>query len=228
MASGSIDLGSGSGGGVGSPPSGNAGGDLGGTFPNPTVVSVANVTIGVLPIADGGTNSAIALNGNRFVISSGGALRESLAMGISAPLRTSVNGLPVVGSVSLSADVTGSLPINQRYIHVTGSSSIAFSAGAGAGTGPTIVVTGTDLSGKLDITTGAAPSANEAVVTVTFSANYTSAPAVIISPANAAAAANAVVSQVFATSSVSGFQLTSNAVAMGGANQFVWYYHVIG
>lgn len=43
------------GGGSGGAPSGNAGGDLGSTYPNPTVVSVANVTTGVLPAANGGS-----------------------------------------------------------------------------------------------------------------------------------------------------------------------------
>lgn len=43
------------GGGSGGAPSGAAGGDLGSTYPNPTVVSVANVTTGVLPAANGGS-----------------------------------------------------------------------------------------------------------------------------------------------------------------------------
>jgi hypothetical protein len=49
-------FGSGGGGGGGTP-SGPAGGDLGGVYPNPSVISVANVTNGVLGIPYGGTGT---------------------------------------------------------------------------------------------------------------------------------------------------------------------------
>lgn len=76
-------------------------------------VSLTNQVSGILPIANGGTNSGTALNNLRFIISSGGAIVESVALTANAPLRTGANGLPTVGSTSLVTDVTGNLPLSQ-------------------------------------------------------------------------------------------------------------------
>lgn len=76
-------------------------------------VSLTNQVLGVLPIAFGGTNASAALNGSRFIISSAAGHVESVAVTASAPLRSDASGLPVAGSVSLTLDVTGNLPLSQ-------------------------------------------------------------------------------------------------------------------
>jgi hypothetical protein len=58
------------------------------------VVLTTDVT-GVLPVANGGTNSSTALNSNRIMISSGGAIVEQSALTAGGVLFADANGLPV-------------------------------------------------------------------------------------------------------------------------------------
>lgn len=86
---------------------GSGGGGLTGS------VSLTNQVSGILPIANGGTNSGTTLNNLRFVISSGGAIVEAAALTANAPMRTDANGLPTIGSTNLTSEVMGNLPLSQ-------------------------------------------------------------------------------------------------------------------
>jgi hypothetical protein len=55
------------------------------------------------------------------------------------------------------------------------SSSPTIAAGAGAGTGPTVSIVGTDQSGFINITTGTSPTAASIIATITFSSAFTTA-----------------------------------------------------
>lgn len=101
-------------------------------------------------------------------------------------------------------------------------------AGAGAGTSPTIAISGTDSTGLITLTTGSTPSTSATVCTVTYGGGaYGASPHVIISPHNAATAALAVGAQPFGggeTSSV--FTLTSGSSALTAATAYAWTYKV--
>jgi hypothetical protein len=55
---------------------------------------------GTLPIANGGTNSSTALNNNRFVVSSGGALVEHSAVTANRALASDASGLPAASATT--------------------------------------------------------------------------------------------------------------------------------
>ena len=98
-------------------------------------------------------------------------------------------------------------------------------AGTGAGTSPTVSVAGTDNSGQITVTAGSSPSAAATIATVTFASTYLNTPYVVISPANANAAALYSTTRVYATSSASAITLTAGSAALTASTQYIWNYH---
>lgn len=62
--------------------------------------NLASEVTGVLPIANGGTNSSTALNNNRVVVSSGSAIVEAAAITVNRALASSASGLPVASATT--------------------------------------------------------------------------------------------------------------------------------
>jgi hypothetical protein len=156
-----------------------------------------------------------------------------------------VSNAPVAGT---NATITNSYSIwaqsgNVRFDgletqlrHIRGTTlAPTFTAGAGAGTGPTITVTGNDVAGIVSVTVGTTPSAsNSVIVTITFNTAYTTAPFVILTPANrnAQALTGTTVVQVPAAGQTNGVTTTSFVIeggtaALSATIQYIWSYHVI-
>lgn len=72
----------------------------GGATPSWSAVALTTDITGVLPIANGGTNSSTALNNNRVIVSSGGAIVEEAAITANRALASNASGLPVATAVT--------------------------------------------------------------------------------------------------------------------------------
>lgn len=156
------------GGGSGGVPSGAAGGDLGNTYPNPSVVSVGNVTTGVLSAANGGIGSA-SLTDHALVISHAGAAFTTTTPGNNCVFMQSVStGNPSCAiSVALS-NLTTSSAVTLNGTLNAGSGNVVIAAtlppiASGFGTGATI--SGVSTAG-FQITVGTGGTASTGTLTM--------------------------------------------------------------
>ena len=146
-------------------------------------------------------------------------------------MRLQSTGNVGIGTTSPGAllDVNGNFALRGHFL---GNSLVpTIAAGAGAGTSPTISITGTDSNGYITLTTGTLPTLATVIATITFNIAYSSAPrTIIISPANSNASTLSGVSMVFVNQagiSTATFAITSGATALTAATAYQWYYWVI-
>lgn len=76
-----------------------------------TNLNAANITAGILPVARGGTNSGTALSGSTIMVSNGTNIIQGSAGTTVTVLHGNASGLPTYAAVSLTADISGILPI---------------------------------------------------------------------------------------------------------------------
>jgi len=81
------------------------------TAPSWGKVALTTHISGVLPIANGGTNSSTALSGSSIMVSNGTAVIQGSAGTSTQVLHGNASGTPTYAAVSLTADVSGILPI---------------------------------------------------------------------------------------------------------------------
>lgn len=83
-----------------------------GSAPSWSAISLSTSSVtGVLPVANGGTNSSTALAGSSIAISNGSALVQGAAGTSTTLLHGNASGAPTYSAASLTADVSGVLPL---------------------------------------------------------------------------------------------------------------------
>ena len=170
-----------------------------------------NVAIGYSAnIADGVTNAVAIGQG------SSNATSNSIVLG-----NTNITRVSTSGAIVTTNDINAK--------HIRGNSgALSIAASTGAGTSPSgITVTGTDMSGVVALTTGSSPSINAVLAIITYNTAFSSAPVVVITPANAATASLAATQAVWVNITTTGFTINTNATAVVSSTAYKWNYVVI-
>jgi len=82
-----------------------------GVAPSYGKVSLTTTVTGILPIANGGTNSGTALSGSTIMVSNGTQIVQGTAGTTTTVLHGNAAGAPSYGAVVLTTDVSGILPL---------------------------------------------------------------------------------------------------------------------
>jgi hypothetical protein len=175
-------------------------------------------------------------------VNTSGALVSTNATAASS---TSTGGLIISGGAGIAGNtyiggntnitgttaVTGSITTSSDIIakHIKGNSgALSIAASTGAGTSPSALsVSGTDMSGVVTLTTGTSPTINAILATITYNSAFSTAPVVVITPANAATASLAAAQAVWVSISTGNFAINTNATAINASTIYKWNYVVI-
>lgn len=128
-------------------------------------VSLTSMVTGVLPIANGGTNSSTALVNNRVMVSSGGKIVESSALADGQILIGSTAGAPVVANITAGIGISvtnasGSITIattsgdNELYPTVGTLLNVNYTAGTVAVNGTYYSITAGSVAVGASVTNG--------------------------------------------------------------------------
>lgn len=124
----------------------------------------------------------------------------------------------------------GSLLSVDSHGHVISNSdgTTTIAAGAGAGTSPTISITGNDVTGVISLATGTSPSGTT-LATITFANAYGTAPkTVIITPQILPASSYNNNRAGFASATTTGGWTLTAGAQLSASTTYAWYYLVIG
>jgi trimeric autotransporter adhesin len=138
-------------------------------------------------------------------------------------------GSPTWTSTPGSGTALTSVTANHQ---LSGGSTPSIAAGAGAGSTPTVSITGTDSAGYISVLTGGSPTASAVVATITFNVAYGATPrAVIIAPASSNEAILGGNANVWADQggvSTTVFTLNVGSTALAATTTYLFWYNVRG
>ncbi len=138
--------------------------------------------------------------------------------------------LGVGSSNQLKIDASGNLStsgtVTATHLYASGVPTIA--AGTGAGTSPTISITGNDEAGYISLTTGTAPTASATIFTVTLHNACTTGAIAEIKSANAAAAGLSGTTHEYMSNppAAGTWGAVSNTTGLTASTAYVWNYLV--
>ena len=194
------------------------------------------------------TNGNVNILSGSFTVTSGSTVDFQVTDGGTkigttvTDIHTITGSLNISGSTVLTGSLatSGSITINSGSIKISSGSIFTpkllgstatpvMAAGGGAGSVPTINISGSDIAGQIRVLTGTAPTANNPIVTITFASAYASLPYVLTTPANFSASFVAGgISGAFTTASTAGFSIFSGQASLRGSTAYTWSYHVFG
>jgi len=192
------------------------------------------------------TSASTNLNTYQYkIIRSAGGPNQGLIATVNASVTTNTvdNGISASAWTDPVYNATGDLVLDgtngkgsvraARLVSV--GSTPTNTPGTGAGTGPTVTITGNDQAGTLSVLTGTGPSASAIVVTITFNQPYATgtgvtgaAPkSVCLQPTNTAAAALSGNAQVYTSAlNATNWVLSVGSTNLAATTTYTWTYHV--
>ena len=128
-------------------------------------------------------------------------------------------GQIVTAPAQIQALFNAGAALQQIY---TGSTAPTIASASGAGTSPTVAVAGSGQAHRIALTTGTSPTTGT-LVTVTLPKGLSATPTVVLTPANAAAAALSGTSQVYVGSvGLTSFAIMTGSVALAASTAYAW------
>jgi len=146
-----------------------------------------------------------------------------------APTQSSTDNTTKIATTAFVQAVINALVAAFTQPKILGSSAIGtITGGTGAGTAPTLSVTGNDIGFQVTITTGSTPATSATICTVAFGTAYTAAPVCVVQPRNANAIALANAAQPLPSESTTGISLISGGTALSASTTYVFNVIVVG